>query len=241
VLKSHTLPTPTLAWAVDEVTPGVRVFGGICCDHPVGGVNPDAVSTALHAGAKIVWLPTLSSQQDIDSGTAARLKKPTVRGLRVVDESGSLTSETREVIDLVAAHGAILATGHISAAEHLAVTKHYASRGKLIVTHAMERLAGAALTIDQCVELAGLGAFLELSAMTCIGNYASLPPAKIAACVSAVGYERCTLATDYGQNTGNAHPAAGLQLLADAMAAEGFGEKEVRRMACDNPIDLLEI
>ncbi|HSS10291.1 MAG TPA: DUF6282 family protein, partial [Acidimicrobiales bacterium] len=46
VLKSHDYPTPALAWAVDQVVDGVRVFGGICCDREVGGVNPAAVDVA---------------------------------------------------------------------------------------------------------------------------------------------------------------------------------------------------
>jgi hypothetical protein len=54
VLKSHDYPTPALAAIVDQVVDGVRVFGGICCDYDVGGVNPAAVETALRLGARIV-------------------------------------------------------------------------------------------------------------------------------------------------------------------------------------------
>ena len=58
--------------------------------------------------------------------------------------------------------------------------------------------------------------------------------------VRAVGVERVTLGTDFGQKI-NPHPAAGLQTYADALYAEGLTEAEIRRMACDNPCDLLGV
>ena len=237
VLKSHDYPTPALAWAVDQVVEGVRVFGGICCDREVGGLNAAAVEVALRLGAKVVWLPTLSSQQDVDNGVAARLGL-TLSGLRVVDEDGRLLPATNEILDLVAGAGAVLATGHVSAEEHFAVARAFARRGRLVVTHAMEEMAGPNLSVDQCVELAGLGAFIELCGMTCIGALASREPAELAVCVLAVGPAQCTIATDYGQKV-NPRPAEGLQGWADALAAEGVAEGDIRRMACTNPAALI--
>src|SRR5260221_6887742 len=123
VLKSHASPTASLAWAVQrEVGESVSVFGGICCDREIGGVNPAAVEVALGLGARIVWLPTLSSRQDFENGVAAQLGIPGP-GIVVIDDDGELLAETKEVYALVREHGAILATGHVSAAEHYAVTK----------------------------------------------------------------------------------------------------------------------
>jgi len=237
VLKSHDYPTAALAWAVDQVVDGIRVFGGICCDREVGGLNPAGVDVALRLGAKVVWLPTLSSQQDVDSGLAARLGLP-LAGLRVVDADGQLLPATREILDLVAGADAVLATGHVSAEEHVAVARAFGHRGRLIVTHAMEEMAGPDLSIDECVELAALGAFIELCGMTCIGALASRRPAELAACVRAVGAARCTIATDYGQKV-NPRPAEGLQAWADALAEAGIAEGDIRRMACANPAALI--
>ncbi len=235
VLKSHDYPTPALASLVGEVVPEIHVYGGICCDREVGGVNPAAVETALLLGAKVVWLPTLSSHQDFQNGVASRLNIPGP-GLSVVDQDGKLTDDAREVMDLVAAHSALLATGHISAEEHLAVAR--SSSGRLLVTHATEELAGPNLSVDQCLELADLGAMIELCAMTCIGALATRSPEQMAACARAVGFERCTLATDYGQAV-NPRPAEGFQAFADALFDEGLGEADIRRMACENPCSLL--
>ncbi len=238
VLKSHDYPTAALAQVVDEVVDGVRVFGGICCDREVGGVNPAAVETALLLGAKVVWLPTLSSRQDQRNGVGARLGIPGP-GLVVADEStGELLPETREIMELVASHDAVLATGHVSALEHLAVARTFGGVGKLLVTHATEELAGPNLSVDEVVALADLGAYVELCAMTCMGALATRSVGEIAQCVRAVGPSRCTLATDYGQAV-NPRPAAGLQGFADALVAEGVSETDLRTMACHNPSALL--
>jgi hypothetical protein len=237
VLKSHDYPTAGLAAALDEAVDSVRVFGGICCDREVGGLNPAAVEAALRIGAKVVWLPTLSSRQDQSNGVAAQLGIPGP-GLRVLDDDGRLLPAAGQILDLVAEHGAVLASGHISRTEHFAVARAFAGRGRMVVTHAREELAGPNLPMDDCVELAGLGALIELCAMTCLGPLATRPVGEMAATVRAVGPERCTLATDYGQKV-NARPAHGLQSFGDALVAEGLSDAQVRRMACANPCALL--
>ncbi|HYL52827.1 MAG TPA: DUF6282 family protein [Acidimicrobiia bacterium] len=240
VLKSHDSPTASLAWAVQrEVGDHISVFGGICCDREIGGVNPAAVEVALELGARIVWLPTLSSRQDVENGVAAMLGIPGP-GLVVTDADDTLLPETREVLTLVRAHDAVLATGHVSAAEHYAVVKEFARDGKVLLTHATEDLAGPKLTGAQCRELAELGAWVELCAMTCIGALATKSVREMIATIRAVGVDRVTLGTDFGQRI-NPHPAAGLQTYADALYAEGLTEDEIRRMACTNPCALLRL
>jgi hypothetical protein len=240
VLKSHDSPTPTLAWAVQrEAGDAISVFGGICCDREIGGVNPAAVEVALGLGARIVWLPTLSSRQDFENGVAAQLGIPGP-GIVVTDRDDQLLAETHDVLALVKEHDAILATGHVSAAEHYAVVRAFARSGKVLVTHATEDLAGPNLTPAQCRELADLGAWIELCAMTCIGGLATRTVAEMVGTVRAVGVARVTLGTDFGQKI-NPHPAAGLQTYADALYAEGLSEDEIRRMACANPCELLGV
>jgi hypothetical protein len=240
VLKSHDMPTPQLAWAVQQtVGDTVSVFGGICCDREVGGVNPAAVEVALRLGARIVWLPTLTSRQDVENGIAAQLGIPGP-GLVVTDGDGALLPETLDVLTLVREHGAILATGHVSAAEHYAVVKEFAQTGKVLLTHATEDLAGPHLSAPQCRELAGLGAWVELCAMTCIGALATKTLDDMLATIRLVGPDRVTLATDFGQRV-NPHPAAGLQSYADGLFACGLTEAEIRRMACTNPCALLDL
>ena len=58
------------------------------------------------------------------------------------------------------------------------------------------------------------------------------------ATIRAVGVERVTLGTDFGQKV-NPHPAAGLQTYADALFAEGLTEAEIRTHGVHNPSRLL--
>ena len=56
-----------------------------------------------------------------------------------------MVPEVHEIFAMAQETDAILATGHTTADEHYAVVKEFAARGKVIVTHAGEKLAGPRL------------------------------------------------------------------------------------------------
>ena len=58
VLKSHAYPTAPTADVLSRMYPGLRVYGSVTLNPPVGGLNPSAVEAAARMGAKIVWMPT---------------------------------------------------------------------------------------------------------------------------------------------------------------------------------------
>ena len=237
VLKSHDFPSNAVASIVRDAVPTVGVYGSVCCDFCIGGLNPGAVETALRDGAAVVWLPTISSQQDVENGVAALLGVPGP-AIELLDDDGRLRSEVEEIFALVTEHDAILATGHTSAAEHFAVARAYAGRGRLVVTHAMNPGAGPHLSQRECVELAALGAFIELSAATCMGSHG--PSARdVVDAIDAIGPEMVVLSTDYGWTTELPRPAMGLHSYVDALYDAGADETELRRMVCDNPARLL--
>ena len=243
VLKAHDFATPALAYALEQLVPGVRIFGGITLDHQAGGLNPAAVESALQLGAKIVWLPTLGSAQDYHSGIAKQLGYPGP-GLRVVDEAGAVLPVVQEIALLVRQFDAVLATGHTSAAEHYAAVKAFARRGRVIVTHAGERSAGPGLTASQCAELADLGATIELTALCCtpaMGQPTGKTLEQMIQMIDAVGPSRCTLASDYGWSDALPHPAVGLRDFLDSLWSAGVPEADLARMARDNPAALLRI
>jgi len=239
VLKSHDFPSNAVAYAAQQQVSGVRVFGSICCDYWVGGVNPTAVETALRDEAAVVWLPTIASRQDVLNGVAAMLG---IRGdgIELLDEEGRLRPEVRDVLDLVAEHDAILATGHTSTAEHFAVAREFGRRGRLVVTHAMNTGAGPNLSVQECVELAELGAHIEISAATCMGSHGPSVEDVLRA-VRAIGPARVVLSTDYGWTNELPRPAPGLIGFVDALWEHGAGEEDLRTMACDNPARLLRL
>jgi hypothetical protein len=240
VLKSHSFASPALARNVEDAVSGVRVFGGICTDYPSGGLNVDAVEAALALDAKIVWLPTVHSQQDFEKRTVAR-EGFHGTGIRVVDEEGRVVPAVQEIFGLVSQKDAILATGHISAEEHYAVVKEFAGRGHVLVTHAGEELAGPRLSAEQCAELADLGASIELTALSCkdVLGVTGKRPDAMAAMIRAIGPSRCTLSTDYGWTTAVPRPAPGLQEFLEALWGEGITEDELQAMVSTHPARLL--
>ncbi len=121
-----TSPRAALAYTINQTVTGVRTFGGITLDHQVGGLNPFAVEHALRLGAKIVWLPTVASHQDYLNGLGPRLGYPGT-GIRTTGDDGNLLPVVREILDLVAEHDAVIATGHITADEHFAVARAFAT------------------------------------------------------------------------------------------------------------------
>jgi len=233
--------TPALAHALSQAVPGIRIFGGITLDHQAGGLNPAAVESALRLGAKIVWLPTLASVQDYQSGLARDLGYPSP-GIAVLDESGKILPAAQEIAALVREFEAVLATGHTTAAEHYAVVREFARAGRVLVTHAGTRSAGPALSPVQCRELAELGATIELTALCCSpvrGNAPDKTVPEMLEMIETIGAERCTLASDYGWSDALPHPAAGLRDFFDALWTQGLGEPQLIRMARDNPARLL--
>jgi predicted TIM-barrel fold metal-dependent hydrolase len=240
VLKSHDFPTAALAYTLNQVVANVRTFGGITLDYQVGGLNARAVEHALRLGAKIVWLPTVASHQDYLNGLGPRLGYPGT-GIRTTGDDGRLLPVVREILDLVAQHDAIVATGHITADENYAVAREFARRGRVIVTHAGEPAAGPHLTKAQCAELAGLGAFIELTAQECVPHlgYPPCPIREVAERIEAIGPRQCVLATDYGYSTEVPRPAPGMRDYVDGLWAAGVPEANLKLMAADNAARLL--
>ncbi|MGE0388375.1 MAG: DUF6282 family protein, partial [Gammaproteobacteria bacterium] len=210
VLKSHSFASPAVATAMMEVVPGLKVFGGICTDYASGGLNVAGVESALALGARIVWLPTVHSRQDMNRGRNRRGGPE--RGLAVTGEDGAPLDAVREIFELVRRKDAILATGHVTAAEHYAVIREFAPRGKVLVTHAGEELGGPCLDARQCAELADLGATIELTALGCrpVLGAKGKSPVQMGNMIRTIGPSRCTLATDYGWSTQVPNPGPGL-------------------------------
>src|SRR2546430_1981516 len=66
VLKNHFFTTTLRAQLVESQVPGVRLIGSIVLNQPMGGINPWAVEAAARGGAKVVWLPTAHSENQLE-------------------------------------------------------------------------------------------------------------------------------------------------------------------------------
>ncbi|EHJ59616.1 DUF6282 family protein [Novosphingobium pentaromativorans] len=242
VLKAHDFPTPQLAAAVQEAVPGLCTCGGIVLDYQVGGINAYAAEQALKLGAKIVWLPTVSSHQDHLNGIGPMLGYEGT-GQLAIDDSGELTSVVKDIVELVDKYDAAIATGHTTPQEHYALARYYGKRGKVIVTHAMEKGGGAHLDEQQSVELAELGATIELCAQICVAHmgHQPVPVEDVARIVQRVGYDKVLLSSDFGWNDDLPRPAAGLRDFLDSLWEMGVSEEALRTMAVRNGSRILNL
>jgi len=235
VLKSHAYPTGPVAILMQKTVARLRVFGGICCDFEVGGLNPAAVEVALRTGAKVVWMPTFSSVID-----RRKLGLPGP-GIPVIDARARLVPAAEEILRLVKEHDAVVATGHIELAEQFALVEAATALGvKTVMTHALETLVGPDHRLADVLELAARGALIEFTYLTCIpgGFAATEEPATFARAMMAVGPERALMSTDFGQDK-SPHPADGMRLFIDEMLRAGVPAPAIDRMARQNPARLL--
>ncbi len=235
VLKSHAYPTGPIAILMQKTARRLRVFGGICCDFEVGGLNPAAVEVALRTGAKVVWMPTFSSVVD---RRKLRLPGP---GIPVIDERPRLVPAAEDILRLVREHDAVVATGHIDLAEQFVLVDAARALGaKVLMTHALETLVGPDHRLEDVVALADRGAMIEFTYLTCIpgGMAATEAPETFARAMMTVGPERAVMSTDFGQ-AASPHPADGMRLFIDEMLRCGVPPPAIDAMARRNPARLL--
>src|SRR5690606_14936521 len=91
----------------------VEMYGSLVLNTTVGGLNPYAVDFNLKAGAKMIFMPTAHAANHIRSNhrktrlaTNVQLMKPYM--ITVVDQNGELLDVVKQILDLIAAHDAIL-------------------------------------------------------------------------------------------------------------------------------------
>jgi hypothetical protein len=252
VIKSHFESTISKAHhARREVVkdyPDFKVFAGIALNRGVGGLNPGAVEIALDQGAKVVWLPTFDAANHAlvfgATGTYGfkNLTLPFQRSAAyagfTILEDGRLTQAARDVIDLVAAYDAVLATGHVSRDEIFAAVAYAKERkvGRIVVTHPEYYVPN--LDDESIVRLAKDGAFMEFCAVSCGPMTPAASVERVKRLIDAIGPERAVIASDTGQPFSPRPPEA-LRVFAQCLFERGLAEAAVSRMAIDNPKRLL--
>ena len=167
VLKAHegsTVERAVLA-AQREAAAGVEVVGGIVLNSPAGGANADAVEVAARLGGRVVWMPTVSAPAHIAAAANPELsvhKGLAFRQVDVLDPAGALLPAWQDVLDVVAAHDLVLASGHLTCAEALTLFRAARAAGvsRMLLNHPKMPF----LQWDDAAvpELAELGVVLEL-------------------------------------------------------------------------------
>ena len=96
------------------------------------------------------------------------------------------------------------------------------------------------LDVATQVELAKAGCFLEYCGVNCSPIPDTVTIGEIKEMIESVGPERAILASDSGQPF-NARPPEVLRVFAQCLHENGMSEKDIRRMAVDNPKALLGV
>lgn len=234
LIKSHVTLTADRASMAEKVVGGIRVFGGLALNIYVGGFNPAAVEMAFKLGAKEIWMPTISAAHELHH-------EGKTGGLTIFNENEEIRPEIHDIIDLVHHADAILATGHISVKESVALVHLAREQGlrKILVTH--PEAPFIRMPAETQTEILGKGVFFErcyvdtTPAMDC-----AVTIQEIAAIIRKVGTESTVLTTDFGLSS-LPHPVEGLRDYLSKLIGEGFSLNEIRCMAGDNPAYLLDL
>jgi len=246
LIKDHTTSTVGRCYTMNRALDrGPRFFSSLALNPPVGDLNPSAVESALRAGTDVIFFPTYGAAHHITRWgagkppTAFPLPNDGYTGISILDENSRIRSECDVILRMIAAHDAVLGTGHLSVPETLALLRsasHFGVR-RMLVNHVTESVI--AMAIEEQREAVRLGAFIEHSffALT-----ASCPQRVLLDVmedqIRQVGVEHVILTSDFGQEA-NPPPVEGFAYYLEKMRAQGFTTEELRVMIHENPKKLM--
>jgi hypothetical protein len=258
VMKSHFTMTSDWAQIAHRLT-GVRLFGSVTLNHHVGGINPLAVRAGLGPRdergpfLKVVWLPTVHAaahlaarrahgdEYDVPAEWAGGILPDAAERISDVPPISlfdpSVNRPLDAVLQLIAKHDLVLATGHVGRDEVFFLMERAQRAGvrRIVVTHPAHDPPGLSLGDMQAV--AAAGAFVELSYI--LLDMGSVTVKETARTFREVGAGRIVLTTDFGQ-VDRMTPAEGLARFGAALAAEGIGLDEITLAMKTNPWRLVD-
>ena len=106
------------------------------------------------------------------------------------------------ILEMIKSHDMVLATGHISTAESMALVAEARNMGihRVVVTHGTTMSFWTGMTLEDMKELAAMGAFIEHCMHVVMPTTHRMDPKDLAKTISAIGPEKCILSTDFGQD-----------------------------------------
>lgn len=244
LIKSHHHSMVTDIAAVDDAIGGlpIPVYSGVALNNYVGGINPYAVELSLQMGGRMVWMPTVSSEQHICvhereehlkfPSTSIKLRKTTP--IAVLDDAGNLLPETVEVLQLVKDADAILSTGHMSPPEITAVLRAANKMGlrRLVVNHPNFVIEA---NPAQAREWVDLGAVVEhgLVQYDDRTTFFQWQVDTMLSFIDAVGIDNTIIGSDLGQKN-NPFPINSYERVLGQLLDAGVSTEDVRKLVAVN-------
>lgn len=237
VLKAHYESTVGRAAGLARRSQ-VSVVGGVALNQTAGGINPAAAASALSAGGRVVWMPTADAHTQEATGLPRlcdqdrRLSRQ-VFAVPPVAPQAEAAAEL--VLQLIADHDAVLATGHLSGPECawlLGRARQYGIR-RVLLTHPSYTVPG--LDPREIGELAALGGHVEITAYQ-LFHQPGCSVGMLAEVTRAAG-DRLVISSDAGQPDSPPPPEA-LEQLIEALAGEGVDRRLLEAAASAVPAEL---
>lgn len=244
LVKSHHHSMVTDIAAVNDAIGGLPlpVYSGVALNNYVGGINPYAVELSLQMGGRMVWMPTVSSEQHICvhereehlkfPSTSIKLRKTTP--IAVLDDAGNLLPETVEVLQLVKDADAILSTGHMSPPEITAVLRTANRMGlrRLVVNHPNFVIEA---NPAQAREWVDLGAVVEhgLVQYDDRTTFFQWQVDTMLSFIDAVGIDNTIIGSDLGQKS-NPFPVNSYERVLGQLLDAGVSREDVRKLVAVN-------
>lgn len=219
----------------------MAVIGSICLEYECGGLNPHAAEAATKLGARAVWLPVFSSQNSLRLVAQKRGLDIKGDGISLLDANGRLFPEVSEIMRIVKDGDLVLATGHISRREILAVAEKAKQIGvsKLLVTHCgSDFLSETILRPEERLMLTREGIFMEYTVWEILPQCGGANPADVAAAIRNDGAQHCVMSTDCG-GLERSNTAEGMWTFISTMLKCGLTDEEIAFMVKRNPARLL--
>lgn len=249
VVKCHHMGTADRVPFIQELVDDINVYGSLALNHPVGGLNPAAVETALEYGAKQVWMPTIDARSHAEyygaSGQYDRglpiawERRVQKEPMTVFDDSGHLKPDVVRILELLAEDDVLLSVGHLSYEEIVALLEKCSDIGlkKVVVDH--PNISFMDFSLEQQQELVELGARMNYVCAELSPRWYSLSPAEFASNISELGVDNVVVSSDGGQIS-NPPPCEMLRSTIQLLIEEGFSESEIETLFRTTPKELVQ-
>lgn len=257
MIKSHFSSTHERAYLAQKaVGGGINVFGLICLNTTMGGMNPTAVKIALRNGVRAVWMPSMWSENHATYVRAEghgmgyqtlgmEFPEPG-KGQTILDSNGVIKDDVLTILDMVAEADVMLATGHLRVDESHILLSEAKKRGiTRTVVHTANYHVMRYPDADLKAMVDDYGAVLEMGFSSLpngvwdpLDNARACTVQCVAKLIRLVGPENVVLTSDCGQ-TSTSMPIEAMRLWINHMRQEGFKQSEIDLMTKTTPARLL--
>lgn len=253
VLKTHYTPSSSRTalvqryvdeWAEREGLKGVQLFGGVTLNHPVGGLNPDAVRTsAFFPNGKFIWMPTTDSyHQDYWTEACSNLaiNGPKRDGIDLLTEDGKLVPQVREILEIAAKHDMVLVTSNYGEPDLTVLVDGAQQAGvkRIVIDHPASIFSK--ISIARMREFVRKGVWLCLSCLPSICLPTPEGRGYVTRIIKAVGPDHVVLGSDCAQVTFMT-ALDGMKYFIRSLLGSGISEKDMEKMLKENPAKLLDL